>query len=214
MAFHPFLLLNLLQGCPARVRRWKITRPRLASLGAANGQFLLFRRSSYDELGGHEALKDHLVEDIAFGRRVASRTGEGWRLVNADGMRLLRCRMYCNLGELWEGFSKNLRPVFEKSFASFVLFGVVVGGLFLLPFLFLASGGILGRASLVAVLLIALMRLILTLRFRTSWLGFIAHPFGIVLALLIALNSWRLCLTKGVSWKGRVYSGNTPSSLG
>jgi cellulose synthase/poly-beta-1,6-N-acetylglucosamine synthase-like glycosyltransferase len=89
-----------------------------------------------------------------------------------------------------------------------------VGGLFLLPFLFLASGGILGRASLFAVLLIALMRLILTLRFRTSWLGFIAHPFGIVLALLIALNSWRLCLTKGVSWKGRVYSGNTPSSLG
>jgi chlorobactene glucosyltransferase len=214
MAFHPFLLLNLLQACPARVRRWKITRPRLASLGAANGQFLLFRRSSYDELGGHEALKDHLVEDIAFGRRVASRTGEGWRLVNADGMRLLRCRMYYNLGGLWEGFSKNLRPVFEKSFASFVLFGVVVGGLFLLPFLFLASGGILGRASLVAVLLIALMRLILTLRFRTSWLGFIAHPFGIVLALLIALNSWRLCVTKGVSWKGRVYSGNTPSSLG
>ena len=214
MAFHPFLLLNLLQACPARVRRWKITRPRLASLGAANGQFLLFRRSSYDELGGHEALKDHLVEDIAFGRRVASRTGEGWRLVNADGIRLLRCRMYYNLGELWEGFSKNLRPVFEKSFVSFVLFGVVVGGLFLLPFLFLASGGILGRASLFAVLLIALMRLILTLRFRTSWLGFIAHPFGIVLALLIALNSWRLCLTKGVSWKGRVYSGNTPSSLG
>jgi len=214
MAFHPFLLLNLLQACPARVRRWKITRPRLASLGAANGQFLLFRRSSYDELGGHEALKDHLVEDIAFGRRVASRTGEGWRLVNADGIQLLRCRMYYNLGELWEGFSKNLRPVFEKSFVSFVLFGVVVGGLFLLPFLFLASGGILGRASLFAVLLIALMRLILTLRFRTSWLGFIAHPFGIVLALLIALNSWRLCLTKGVSWKGRVYSGNTPSSLG
>ena len=39
-------------------------------------------------MGGHEALKDHLVEDVAFGRRVASRTGEGMRLVNADGIDL------------------------------------------------------------------------------------------------------------------------------
>jgi hypothetical protein len=57
------------------------------------------------------------------------------------------------------------------------------------------------------------MRLILTIRFRTSWLGFIAHPFGIALALLIALNSWRLCMRRGIVWKGRVYSGSTRSVL-
>jgi len=212
MAFQPFPFLSWLQAKPERVARWGIPRERLAMIGAANGQFLLFRREAYRSLGGHEALKDHLVEDVAFGRRVASRTGEGMRLVNADGIDLLRCRMYSGLAELWEGFSKNLRPVFEESHLSFMLFGVVIGGLFLLPFCLLPEAGLAPFVG-IAVVLVMGMRLLLTLRFRTSWLGFIAHPFGVALALLIALNSWRLCLRRGIVWKGRVYSGATRNSL-
>ena len=212
MAFQPFPFLSWLQAKPERVARWGITRERLAMIGAANGQFLLFRREAYRSLGGHEALKDHLVEDVAFGRRVASRTGEGMRLVNADGIDLLGCRMYSGLAELWEGFSKNLRPVFEESHLSFMLFGVVIGGLFLLPFCLLPEAGLAPFVG-IAVVLVMGMRLLLTLRFRTSWLGFIAHPFGVALALLIALNSWRLCLRRGIVWKGRVYSGATRNSL-
>jgi chlorobactene glucosyltransferase len=213
MAFHPFPLLHLLQAQPERVRRWGFSRRHLAALGAANGQFLLFRRSSYEALGGHEALKNHLVEDIAFGRRVASRTGEGMRLVNADGSHLVRCRMYSDFAQLWEGFSKNLRPVFEESHVGFMLFGIVVSGLFLSPFLMLFVPGSVHGAALTAVLLIMGMRLILTLRFRTSFLGFMAHPFAVILALMIALNSWRLCQIQGISWKGRVYTGKTRSSI-
>ena len=215
MAFHPFPLLRWLQDRPERVARWGIPGERVAMLGAANGQFLLFRREAYRLLGGHEALKDHLVEDIAFGRRVASRTGEGMRLVNADGIDLLKCRMYSGLAGLWEGFSKNLRPVFEESHLSFMLFGLVIGGLFLLPFCLLLAGPALCSPVFAwsAAGLVMAMRLLLTLRFRTSWLGFIAHPFGIALALLIGLNSWRLCLRRNIVWKGRVYSGATPSCL-
>ena len=213
MAFHPFPLLRLLQEQPGRAARWGFTRMRLAALGAANGQFLLFRRHSYDVLGGHEALKDHLVEDIAFGRRVASRTGEGMRLVNADGIDLLKCRMYSGFSELWEGFSKNLRPVFEESQVGFALFGVVIFNLFLLPFLLMICGGSLLSAALLAVVLIMAMRLMITIRFQNSWIGFIAHPFAVILALMIALNSWRLCQGAGVSWKGRNYSGKTRSVL-
>ena len=212
MVFQPFPFLSWLQAKPERVARWGIPKERLAMIGAANGQFLLFRREAYRSLGGHEALKDHLVEDVAFGRRVASRTGEGMRLVNADGIDLLRCRMYSGLAELWEGFSKNLRPVFEESHLSFMLFGVVIGGLFLLPFCLLPEAGLAPFVG-IAVVLVMGMRLLLTLRFRTSWLGFIAHPFGVALALLIALNSWRLCLRRGIVWKGRVYSGATRNSL-
>jgi len=153
------------------------------------------------------------VEDIAFGRRVAARTGEGMRLVNADGIDLLRCRMYSGFSDLWEGFSKNLRPVFEESHHLFLLFGLVVGSLFLLPFCLAWEITPASSASLIAVGLVLLIRLILTIRFRTSWLGFIAHPFGIALALMIALNSWRLCMRRGIVWKGRVYSGATRSML-
>jgi chlorobactene glucosyltransferase len=210
MAFHPFPLLGWLQADPARARRWGFSRSRLAALGAANGQFLLFRRAAYETLGGHEALKDHLVEDIAFGRRVASRTGEGMRLVNADGIDLLKCRMYTDFAGVWEGFSKNLRPVFEESHHSFLLFGIAVFSLFLLPFLLIGIGW---GAAWIAAGLILLMRFLLTLRFRTSWLGFVTHPAAVALALLIALNSWRLCLHRGIVWKGRVYSGATRSLL-
>jgi len=221
MAFQPFAPMAWLQSRPSRVAALGISRVRLASMGVANGQFLLFRRASYDALGGHEALKDHLVEDIAFGRRVASRTGEGMRVINADGIDLLRCRMYSGLAELWEGFSKNLRPVFEESHIGFLLFGVVIGALFLLPFLLLVLNpwflgelhGEVAYPALGAALLIVTMRLLLTLRFRTSWLGFAAHPIAIALALMIGLNSWRLCQRKGIRWKGRIYSGTTRSRL-
>ena len=217
MAFQPFPLLAWLQADPGRVKRFGISQSSLAQLGAANGQFLLFRREAYLALGGHEALRDHLVEDIAFGRRVASRTGEGMRLVNADGIKLLKCRMYSGLSDLWEGFSKNLRPVFEESHVGFLLFGAVIFSLFLLPFLLLAAAflGFLSLLwlSLLAVALILLLRALLTIRFRTSWLSWVAHPFGIVMAILLSLNSWRLCRSNSVSWKGRFYSGTTRSSL-
>lgn len=203
MALHPFAPLAWLQASPTRAARWRFSKKRLAMLGAANGQFLLFRRESYAALGGHAALQDHLVEDMAFGRKVASLTGEGMRLVNADGMNLLCCRMYTGFGQLWEGFSKNLRPVFEDSFLSFVLFGLLVGGLFLAPFFFLTSSS--GVSAAVAVFLILMLRLVLTLRFRTSLLGWFLHPVGVALSLLIALNSWLLCLRGGVTWKGRTY---------
>jgi chlorobactene glucosyltransferase len=216
MAFHPFPMLAWLQADPGRVARWRVSRERLVSMGAANGQFLLFRRDAYESIGGHEALKGHLVEDIAFGRRLAARTGEGMRLANADGIDLLRCRMYSGIADLWRGFSKNLRPVFEESHVGFFLFGIVIFTLFLMPFpaLLLAPlFPVLKHSSLTAVFIIFLTRLMLALRFRTSWLGLIGHPVAVALALLIALNSWRLCLRGRVSWKGRNYSGVTRSSL-
>jgi chlorobactene glucosyltransferase len=213
-AFQPLPLLRWLQADPGRVARWGFTREKLASLGAANGQFLLFRRESYFRIGGHEALRDHLVEDIAFGRRVAAATGEGMRLVNADGIDLVQCRMYSDFREVWEGFSKNLRPVFEQSRMGFVVFGVAVSFLFLLPFLLPALPGGLTPAPVASLLIVVVLRLLLTLRFRTSWFGFVAHPGGVVLALLIALNSWRLCAQGGVFWKGRRYPGTTGRALG
>ncbi len=216
MLFQPFLLLAWLQENPERAWHYGFTRARLAAMGVANGQFMLFRHASYKELGGHEALKNHLVEDLAFGRRVASRTGEGMRLANADGIELLRCRMYTGFDELWEGFSKNLRPAFEESILGFFLFGTLLTTLFLLPFFLLPLGmiyqGVL-EPALMAVGLVLVIRLLLTLRFRTSWLSLILHPVAMSLICLNALNSWRLCLGGGVRWKGRSYSGATRSSL-
>ena len=53
--------------------------------------------------------------------------------------------------------------------------------------------------------IIFLIRFLLAARFRTSWLGALLHPFGVLLMMLIGLNSWRLSIGRGVVWKGRTY---------
>ncbi|MDR3402657.1 MAG: glycosyltransferase [Chthoniobacter sp.] len=174
-------------------------------LGAANGQFMFFSRAGYDRIGGHAALHDHLVEDVALGRAVANRMGEGMRLLNCESLGFSTCRMYRSFGETWEGFTKNMRAAFEDSLAGFL----VIGGLhccgFLLPFVFVFTAPAARPLILAQIAVIYLIRIVLTLRFRTSWLSSLLHPVGEILALGIGLNSWRRLASKGVHWKGRVY---------
>ncbi len=178
---------------------------RMASFGAANGQFMLFTRDAYERAGGHEAVRDHLVEDVAIGRRIMADTGKGARLVNADSSGLVRCRMYRSFAEVWSGFSKNVRPVFERNGFSFVAFGVFQAAVFVLPFLFVILP-LAGREWVVAqIAVILLIRTVLALRFRTSWWSVVLHPFAYALAMLIALNSWRLSRAGKIQWKGRIY---------
>lgn len=202
----PHYLLRRLQRRPEYARG--ASRATLETLGAANGQYMLWRREDYQKVGGHAAIRDHLVEDVALGRLVAARTGEGMRLINCDGSRLVRCRMYTSFPEVWEGFTKNLRAAFAESSFSFWLFGTLqVCGL-LMPFFFALLPVISGRWWWMPVAQVAwlyALRLVLAARFRTSYLGAWLHPVGQGLSLLIGLNSWRLSAQKGVTWKGRTY---------
>ncbi|MCH7797194.1 MAG: glycosyltransferase [Planctomycetes bacterium] len=68
-----------------RTDRTKSPRP------FANGQFMLFRRDWYDRIGGHDAVKDALLEDIAAAKLIARHGGRG-SVLFADGM--LMCSMY------------------------------------------------------------------------------------------------------------------------
>lgn len=209
----PHSLLIRLQNYPRHARRcpsrW------LETLGAANGQFMLFTRAAYDAIGGHAAVRDHLVEDVALGRLVAARTGWGMKLVNCDGSRLVDCRMYESFPEVWEGFTKNLRAAFSDSAAAFWIFGVVQAAGLVLPFFLACLPGVNGRWEWIPLAQIAWLyaiRLALALRFRTSLWSVWMHPLGHGLSLLIALNSWRLSARKGVAWKGRTYRMQTPGA--
>src|SRR5688572_16257559 len=71
----------------------------------ANGQYILIRRAAYDGVGGIERVKDKIAEDLEFAEVVK---GEGYRLYLADGRHLMSVRMYTNLAEIWEGWSKNV----------------------------------------------------------------------------------------------------------
>ncbi|MDQ3623671.1 MAG: glycosyltransferase [Verrucomicrobiota bacterium] len=203
MVLYPHWLVQVCQWAPRLSAR--LPRSWRRALGAANGQFLFFRREAYDHIGGHAAVRDHLVEDVALGRAIAARMNEGRRLLNCDALQFSRCRMYRNLAEVWEGFTKNIWAAFEQSLAGFVVVGVFQAVCFLLPCVLLVLGGITNPMIVAQVTLIYLIRLLLTLRFRTAWLSWALHPVGETIALAIGLHSWLRSRGGGVRWKGRTY---------
>jgi chlorobactene glucosyltransferase len=202
MTVYPHWLVIFLQRHPHLAKRLPAFFRK--GLGAANGQFMFFTRAGYDRVGGHAGLHDHLVEDLALGRAVAEHMGEGMRLFNCEGLRFSTCRMYRSFDEVWEGFTKNARAAFEESLAGFFALGAIQFFGFLLPFVFIFTAW--GRELVVAqIAIIFAIRILLNVRFPTSWLSCVFHPVGEILALAIGLNSWRRLASRGVQWKGRVY---------
>jgi cellulose synthase/poly-beta-1,6-N-acetylglucosamine synthase-like glycosyltransferase len=92
------------------IRQYPIERANRATRrrAFANGQFMLFRRAAYDAVGGHEAVRDELLEDIALARRIAE-TERPAGLLLADGM--LRCRMY----ESWDAFRRGWKRIYVEA---------------------------------------------------------------------------------------------------
>ncbi|WP_163505445.1 glycosyltransferase [Fodinicola acaciae] len=79
------------------------------SLSAANGQFLAVRRETYERAGGHAAVKDEVIEDVALLRAIKRAGGKG---VVVDGTELATCRMYAGAGDILDGYGKSLSSAF------------------------------------------------------------------------------------------------------
>lgn len=71
----------------------------------ANGQFLLFRAADYRAFGGHGAVKDALLEDLAFAWRMHK---AGYRLGVVDATRRMEVAMYDSLRAMRSGWTRIL----------------------------------------------------------------------------------------------------------
>ncbi|HEV2450280.1 MAG TPA: glycosyltransferase family 2 protein [Thermoplasmata archaeon] len=71
----------------------------------ANGQYWLVRRSVYEAIGGHSAVRGYVLEDIALARLLRDR-GATMRIAWAP--ELLSTRMYRTRDEMFEGILKNI----------------------------------------------------------------------------------------------------------
>jgi chlorobactene glucosyltransferase len=207
----PVILLMGAGFCPIWLQRLWQRNPRMIDqrvtrhIAAANGQFMLFHREAYERIGGHEAIRHHVVEDVTLGREVSSRMSEGLRLFNCDALHFSTVRMYRSFGETWEGFTKNMRSVFETP--GLFWFAAVMETLCLFApclFVFMIHSPA-WKLIVTQVAIIYLIRFLLAWRFRTSFLGALLHPIGVFLMFLIGLNSWRRSVGEGVTWKGRLY---------
>ena len=176
---------------------------------AANGQILAVRADAYRAIGGFEAVKNEVVDDMAF-CGAAKRAGK--RVLFADGSTLARCRMYASPGEVWRGFSKNLYEGLGESPLRLLAVGSVYFLAFIAPFLLLPLAlavPLLAVPALVGVGLNVVTRVALAVRFGHHPLGVLGHPIAVVLLLGIALNSWRWARRGQIEWAGRTYAARS-----
>lgn len=192
MAYLPVLLVNH--------TRW--TR-----FAAANGQCMVFRRSAYDKVGGHLAVRDDIVEDVALARRIKAYT---LRLYMADGNELVACRMYLDWSSVRDGFAKNILAGHMNSVPFLGVSAVFHWAIFILPFLWLLGG------STWAVLLIMMaigVRALSAAVTRQRVADALLMPLSVVLMTIIALRSvWWKWRYGGPQWKGRSVGLNQESS--
>ncbi|MEA2666480.1 MAG: hypothetical protein QOI11_3424 [Candidatus Eremiobacteraeota bacterium] len=198
-------------GSPAQLNDPRDTRHALA-----NGQYILVSRAAYDALGGHAALRGEIVEDVAFARRL-KRDGR-FRLLLAGGEDLVRVRMYRSLRDVWDGFTKNVYAGANGDLRA--LFGgtAFVAALSVLPAA-LALDALARKRPLraaEALLCIAVGSAVQAYGLRSTRLPrrlALWAPFGYAVLGAIALNSTlRVLSGRGVEWRGRRYTGRTPSA--
>jgi glycosyltransferase involved in cell wall biosynthesis len=82
-----------------------------SSLAASNGQFLLVEREAYFAVGGHRAVGQEILEDVALARAI-KRAKYHIRFRYAPDA--LATRMYRTLPEMVEGWTKNLALLFPS----------------------------------------------------------------------------------------------------
>lgn len=199
----PFIGVGIMAFLPVPL----IQKFRWAGLSISIGQFMLFRRSALQAVGGYAAVRQNVVDDVALGRLILQH-GYRWRLMDAS--RDVTCRMYHGFWEAVEGFTKNIFSVFDYHVLLYLAAWSWVALIFLLPPFVLAAHA-LGMPfpfyphslAMLAVAETLLMWSLAYKRFGFSVLGAWLYPITALVFVLIALRSLVFTLTGQALWKER-----------
>jgi chlorobactene glucosyltransferase len=175
-------------------------------MAIANGQFILIRRKTYRAVGGHEAVRDRMMDDFSLAEVVKS---AGHRLFMADGSAVMRVRLYTNLREIRNGALKAAVEITGGWWSSVI--GLVAYFLVtILPVLILFVAILANRTSAILImgavvifqlLYFGMMRIV---AFRAPpWSG-VTYPLGgIIVSAIIVEGMARLASGSEIKWKGR-----------
>jgi chlorobactene glucosyltransferase len=181
----------------------------------ANGQYILIKRRAYVELGGHEAVRGELLEDIALARKVKSMGGS---IRVAMTPLLTVTRMYTSLREIVRGWSRIFYAAVPGRAWRLLMSLVCFGGLhlsgcvvtlaaavalvcgFTTPLMWTVFGlGITHQAAIALV-----MRPLYRLSHSPRWhiLGY-SLACGVMMAIMC--RAYYLSFTHKVTWRGTTY---------
>lgn len=177
------------------------------------GQFMLVRRSAYQQVGGYARVRDSICEDLDFAL-LLKRNGHKVRL--EDGSAVLVTRMYTGWSTLWPGFAKNLVDMLggpTRTLLTAVSAVVLSWCAVTLPLIDAAVCHRGAHGACVALLPALLgsaaafgLHLAGALHFGIPWWYGLTFPIGYTAGALIALDSIRWRLAHRVEWKGRRYA--------
>jgi chlorobactene glucosyltransferase len=196
-----------------------IKKTRYPLFCTAIGQFMLFKRNVYEEIGGHESVKGEILDDIHISKQVKRC---GYKFMIFDGRSNVYCRMYRSLKEVVRGFSKVISAAFNYNFWIQSICILLVSIIFLFPFILLPMGififdwaRILIFLNIMQIAVILIIRIVLSIRFKNRILDMLLfHPFAIVYITLISMNSYlQAKFGEGVYWKDRVYDVSEEDEL-
>ena len=176
-----------------------------STLAFANGQLILVRREVYENIGGHRAVQNQVLEDVALAK-LLKRAGAQLGILDLRG--LAETRMYANQSELIEGWSKNLFLLLEQKTLKTILLSV------LLPLL--GCSGLLALLSLdpiygfAAFIFVTSMQMSIRylLKVPVAW-GFFSSFGSLYLSFLLLRSLLLHTVVHSVTWKGRRYE-NAP----
>jgi cellulose synthase/poly-beta-1,6-N-acetylglucosamine synthase-like glycosyltransferase len=177
----------------------------------ANGQFFLIRRSAYEAVGGHEAVKDHITEDVAL-MRILKRAGYRTRLFM--GRRFASTRMHSSYRQMLNGWGRIYSGVSSRRpWRILAAIGFALSGM--LAYVALVIG-IIRAASFndPGWLIAAIIHFIVMTVVIASFYHFSSNPkryallFPLAAPILISLYGYalKMCRTGQVAWRGTSYT--------
>jgi chlorobactene glucosyltransferase len=193
----PHLAMSIFSFLPI----WLGERRQIVSLAMGGGPGNLVRRVDYDAVGGHEALRDAVVDDVSLARRLR-KDGRRTETVRADDF--VRLHMYHGLREVIDGFTKNTFAIFRRNY----LFAFITISLMLLLHLGPYVAACFGNMPAIAtIVVISLTRVIL---FRSvgypMWNAILLHPVMIAIwAWIFIRSAWLTGFRRQLHWRGRLY---------
>jgi len=180
------------------------------SAAAANGQFLLIQRSTYDSVGGHASVAGEVLEDVALARRVKQ---DGWGIWFGSGTGLVSVRMYRSFHSMWAGWRKNLYQLMRGPSGSF--FGEFESSIPWMTALILLFGIKFPLATFVGVVLLLFRQISYGLELARNQFPFkfiIYYIPAVFLYAGVLLASYRSYSKGKVAWKGREYAVGLPNA--
>jgi len=184
----------------------------------ANGQFLLFRRRDYDAFGGHAAVKDALLEDLAFAWGLHAK---GYRLGVVDATRRMEVAMYDSVRSMRSGWTRIFIESCGRSPRRLRLAAVEIAVLSVASPIASAAALVIGSigalrgdahaltlAALGGGALVAVFAAVglIHQRQRAPLLGAVAHPVAAAYVAYWLLDGARMLRARTpIRWGGREY---------